>query len=62
MFGYMNGIFEKAKIDKLIIINPCQYVDLPIYKQYCAASKVKTVHERMVSDVEKRALLKKLIG
>lgn len=60
MFGYMNGIFEKAKIDKLIVINPCRYVDLPIYKQYCTVAKVKTVHERTVSDGEKRSLIKKL--
>ena len=60
MFGYMNGVFEKSRMDKVIVINPCQYVDLPIYKQYCRAEKVKTTSERIVSDEEKRLLIKKL--
>lgn len=60
MFGYMNGVFEKAKIDKVIETNPCQYVDLPIFKQHCTEQKPKTAKERTVSNEEKKILVSKL--
>lgn len=60
MFGYMNGIFEKARIDKVIESNPCQYVDLPIFKQFCTEQKPKTAKERTVSNEEKKLLINKL--
>lgn len=60
MFGYMNGIFEKARMDKIIEANPCQYVDLPIFKQHCKEQKSKTAKERTMSNEEKKLLIKKL--
>lgn len=60
MFGYMNGVFEKARIDKVIETNPCQYVDLPIFKQHCTEKKPKTAKERTVSNEEKKLLINKL--
>lgn len=60
VFGYMNGVFEKAIIDKVIFINPCRYIDLPIFKQYCAIPKTKTAVQRTLSTDEKKILLKKV--
>ena len=60
LFGYLNGIFEKSIIDKIISVNPCKYVDLPIYKQYCKEEKPKIASERTVSNKEKNALIHKL--
>lgn len=60
MYGYMKGVFDKCIIDKLIKENPCKYIDLPIYKQYCKEEKIKTTEERTLSEVENRTLLKKL--
>ncbi|MGN0307340.1 MAG: tyrosine-type recombinase/integrase [Lachnospiraceae bacterium] len=57
---FMNGIFEKARIDKIIETNPCQYIDLPIFKQYCIEKKPKTAKERTVSNEEKKKLIDKL--
>ena len=60
MFGYMNGVFEKAVIDKAINSNPCKYVDLPTFKQFCKDEKEKLASERTLTIKEKNALLKKL--
>lgn len=60
MFGYMNGVFEKAIIDKVIDSNPCKYVDLPTFKHLCQEEKEKSVSERTLSVTEKNVLLKKL--
>lgn len=60
MYGYMKGVFDKCIIDKLITDNPCKYIDLPIYKQYCKEAKPKTTEERTLSESESKALLKKL--
>ncbi len=60
MFGYMNGVFEKAIIDKVISNNPCKYVDLPTFKHLCQEEREKSASERTLSNAEKNALLKKL--
>lgn len=60
MFGYMNGIFEKSKIDKLIVENPCKYVDLPLFRQYCTEKNPKTAKERTVSNEQKKVLINKI--
>lgn len=60
MYGYMNGVFEKAIIDKIIKDNPCKYVDLPTFKQYCKEEKDKTAKDRTLTAEEKSALLKKI--
>lgn len=60
MFGYMNGVFEKAIIDKIINNNPCKYVDLLTFKHLCQEEREKSVSERTLSISEKNALLKKL--
>lgn len=60
MFGYLNGVFEKAIIDKVIENNPCKYVDLPIFKQHCKEQKPKSAKERTVSNEEKKLLINKL--
>ena len=60
MFGYMNGVFEKCIIDKIIKENPCKYIDLPIYKKYCKESKDNSVENRTLSRDESKSLLEKL--
>ena len=56
----MNGVFEKAIIDKVISNNPCKYVDLPTFKHLCQEEREKSASERTLSNAEKIALLKKL--
>ena len=60
LFGYIDGVFRKSEIDKVIKENPCKYVDLPIFKQYCVEPRKKTSEERTVSNKEKKMLLDKL--
>lgn len=60
MFGYINGVFEKSIIDKVVKDNPCKYVDLPTFKQFCKEEKEKITNERTLTVEEKTALLKKL--
>lgn len=60
MFGYMNGVFEKAIIDKVIERNPCKYVDLPTFKCLCKEEREKLTNKRILTASEKISLLKKL--
>lgn len=60
MFGYMKGVFDKSIIDKIIEKNPCNYVDLPMFKQFCKEPDKKTSKQRTLSSEEKCALLKKI--
>lgn len=39
MFSMMNNIFKKAKFDKVIKDNPCEYIDLQLYKRKCDDSR-----------------------
>lgn len=59
-FGHMNGVFEKAILDKVITVNPCRYVDLELYKKNCKAQVRKTAAERTVSLEEKQIMLTKM--
>lgn len=61
-FGYVRGTFDKAIIDKVIAKaeNPCDYIDLPIFKKYCKQANKKTASERTLSDSERKFLLEKL--
>ncbi len=59
-FGYISGVFEKSIVDKVIDNNPCKYVDLPIYKQYCKETKRKSPEERTLSSKEKKILMEKI--
>lgn len=60
MYGYMKGMFDKCIMDKIITENPCKYIDLPLFKQYCQEERVKTTEERTLSDAESKALLEKI--
>lgn len=60
IFGYINGVFEKAIKDKVIADNPCKYIDLPVYKSRCYEGKVETARERTLSDSELMALMDNL--
>ena len=35
MFYMLNGIFKKAKQDRIIKENPCDYIDIEVYSQRC---------------------------
>lgn len=60
MFGMLNGIFKKAIIDKIIKENPCQYIDLAMFRKFCCEPKKKTTKERTISSAEMKKLVKKL--
>lgn len=59
MIGYVNGVFKKSAKDGIIKKNdnPCDEVDLPLYKQYCKRETIKTSAERTFSKKEKNSLL-----
>jgi len=50
LFSMLNGIFEKSVKDKIITVNPCKYVDLPVMKKFCKEERRKSTSERIVSD------------
>lgn len=56
LFGYLDGIFEKSRKDKLITENPCDYIDLPIFRKYCF-EKDKEVQTRFLTDTERVEVL-----
>jgi len=60
MVGYINGVFEKAIKDRIIKENPCQYLDLPLYKRYCYVPPIKTTKERTLSNDDMHILLDRL--
>ncbi len=60
LFGYINGVMEKAVRDKLIDENPCKYVDLEMFKRYCNVGMKKTAKERVLSDEERKVLKRKM--
>lgn len=60
LFGIINGVFKKAKIDRIIDENPCTYVDLPMMKQFCVEKDNKTAKLRTLSVEERRALISKI--
>lgn len=62
IFGNINGTFIKAIMDKIIPkdSNPCDYIDLPMFKKLCEEEISKTSEQRILSDSERKILLDKL--
>lgn len=62
MWGYMQGVFLKSQRDKLIPKdeNPCDYVDLELFKCECTETPKKSAEERTLSAEERKILLSKL--
>lgn len=60
LFGYINGVFKKAMRDRIITENPCDYVDLPLFRCKCTPDREKTAEERTLSGNERKALLYKI--
>lgn len=60
IFGYLNGVFEKAVRDRVIDSNPCAYIDLPIFKSQCYMPPVKTLTERTLNKNDTHTLIEKL--
>ena len=52
MMGYIRGVFNKSVKDGIIkrYENPCDEVDLPLFKQYCKQTKYKPAEERTFSN------------
>lgn len=59
-FGYINGVFEKSIIDKVVDCNPCKYVDLLVLKKYCKSKTDFTAKARTISKTEKARILDKI--
>lgn len=59
MFSALNGVFKKAKIDRKIEDNPCNYIDLPIFKSRCVEKRRKSDKERTITNEQKHILLQK---
>lgn len=58
-FGYVNGVFKKSIIDRVVEKNPCDYVDLQLLKKYCR-EKTHNVSERTISTSDKKNLENKM--
>lgn len=57
IIGYINGVFDKAVRDRMIEVNPCNYLDLEIYRKFCYIPPVKTTSQRTLSDDDTHTLL-----
>lgn len=60
LVGYLDGIFEKSKKDKLITENPCDYLDLPIFRKYCTEKDKQESNTRVLTDPERVEVLETL--
>ena len=59
IFSNINGVFKKAIYDTIIPKgeNPCDYIDLAMFKRFCCEKDYKTTKQRTLSDDERKALL-----
>lgn len=57
IIGYINGVFDKAMRDRMIEVNPCNYLDLEIYRKFCYIPPVKTTRQRTLSEDDTHTLL-----
>lgn len=57
IMGYVNGMFQKCVREKIISDNPCDYLDMEIYKKYCYIPPVKTTSQRTLSENDIHTLL-----
>lgn len=62
MYGYINGVFKKCEIDRIIPLgtNPCAYVDLPIFRDLCTEAPQKTAEQRTIAKDEMAILMDKI--
>ena len=62
IFSNLNGVFKKAIFDKVIPKgeNPCEYIDLAMFKRLCCERNYKTAQQRTLSDDERKILLDRL--
>ena len=60
IMGYVNGVFQKCVRDRVMQENPCDFLDLPIYRQRCYIPPVKTTKQRTLTDQDIHILLDKL--
>lgn len=60
IFGYTNGVFNKSIVDRIIETNPCQYVDLELYKRCCSDDICHSEADRTISNRELADLKEKL--
>lgn len=59
-FGYVNGVFQKSIIDKIVERNPCIYVDLLLLKKYCKCKADNSPETRIISKADQKKLFKKI--
>ena len=60
IMGYINGTFEKAVRDRLIDYNPCNYIDIEVFKKFCYIPPVKTTTQRTLTENDRHTLLEKI--
>lgn len=59
LFGYINGVFKSAKINKRIKENPCEYIDIRAFSRFYNREQ-KLPKDRVFSDKELNLLLKQI--
>lgn len=62
IWGYLNGMFEKCIRDRVIFSNPCNFVDLELFKKNCQETTFRTVQDRTLTNEEQSILKEKLIN
>ena len=60
IWGYLNGMFEKCIRDRVIFSNPCDFVDLELFKKNCQETTFRTAQDRTLSTKERSLLKEKL--
>lgn len=59
LWGYVNGVFKHARIHKIIVDNPCVYVNTKLFSRFYDRGK-KTSKERILNNHELNLLLQQL--
>ena len=60
IMGYVNGVFTKSVRDRLIPENPCDYLDIDIFRKYCYIPPVKTTKQRTLTENDTHTLLNRV--
>jgi len=60
LIWYIKSVFKSAFINKLIIVNPCDFLDSKTMIKYCTIPSEKTSEQRTVSDDQLKLLYEQL--
>ena len=57
IFGYVNGMYKKAIIDRVVNENPCKYVDIEYMLVNCSNERKRRMSQRIFNEDEMKAFV-----